>query len=146
MSAEETFRSPVEAANRFIQAIIWGEHLTVWEMLSRAGRDHVLEAGGRRGLDAVQAQRVRQGTSPREEMDLFLTGLLQGLRVDFSSVELDKVSAVEPAEKDGNQAVVKLQCPAAFGSEPWAAGTVLLTNVDSEWRVDRIHPLVSRRE
>ncbi|MEL7156686.1 MAG: hypothetical protein AAFN30_08815, partial [Actinomycetota bacterium] len=82
----------INTATRLLEAIVRGEHLTVWELLSPAGRDYVLETGGRRGLDPVQAARVRQGTSQPHERDRFLTSVLQGLRVDFSSVELEQVA------------------------------------------------------
>ena len=78
----------VSAASSFLGAILWGEHQQVWDLLSPTGREHVLEAGGRHGLDPSQAQRLRLGTSPLEERDSFLTGLVHGLRVDFASVPL----------------------------------------------------------
>ena len=116
-------------------------------MLSEAGREHVLEAGGRRGLDPLQAQRIRQGTSPQEELDAFLTGLVHGLRVDFAAVPLDEVRATEPAVPEGAESVeVSLECPASFGEGSWAAGSIELSVSDDTWRVDRVHPLVSRSE
>ena len=63
---------PEDAAERFIEAIVWGEHVTVWAMLSESGREHVLEAGSRRGLDPLQAQRIRQWTSPHDELDALM--------------------------------------------------------------------------
>ncbi|MGH1491445.1 MAG: hypothetical protein ACRBK7_18945 [Acidimicrobiales bacterium] len=142
----------VEVARSFLEAIVWGQHLTVWELLSSAGRDVVLEAGARRGLDAVQAARLRQGTSPTEEQDKFLTGLVHGLRVDFSSVELEKVvplsDVVELAE---GRYEVTLECPASFGEGGWAAGSMEISEQRradgvTRWLVDRINPLVSRSE
>jgi len=134
-------------ADRFIQAIVWGEHVVVWDLLSEAGREHVLEAGARRGLDPLQAQRIRQGTSPQEESDAFLTGLVHGLRVDFAAVPLGDVRAEDPAPPEDAQSVeVSLHCPAAFGEAAWAAGSLLLSCVDDTWRVDRVRPLVSRSE
>ena len=138
---------PAAIADRFIQAIVWGEHVVVWEMLSEAGREHVLEAGGRRGLDPLQAQRIRQGTSPQDELDAFLTGLVHGLRVDFAAVPLDDVRAENPAIQPKDQAVeVSLLCPATFGDERWAAGSIQLSRVDETWLIDRVNPLVSRSE
>ena len=138
---------PAAIADRFIQAIVWGEHVVVWDMLSEAGREYVLAAGGRRGLDPLQAQRIRQGTSPQEELDLFLTGLVHGLRVDFAAVPLDDVRAENPAIQPKDQAVeVPLLCPATFGDERWAAGSIQLSRVDETWLIDRVNPLVSRSE
>lgn len=134
-------------ADRFIQAIVWGEHVMVWDLLSEVGREHVLEAGARRGLDPLQAQRIRQGTSPRDESDAFLTGLVHGLRVDFAAVPLGDVRAeVRTGPAGADSVEVALQCPAAFGEAAWAAGSLLLSRFDDTWRVDRVRPLVSRSE
>lgn len=134
-------------ADRFIQAIVWGEHVVVWDMLSEAGREHVLEAGSRRGLDPLQAQRIRQGTSPQEESDSFLTGLVHGLRVDFAAVPLDDVRAEVSPVLDGADVVeLALHCPAAFGDDSWSAGSILLSRSQDTWLVDRVRPLVSRSE
>lgn len=137
----------VSAASRFLDAILWGEHQQVWDLLSSAGREHVLEAGGRRGLDPMQAQRLRLGTSPLEERDSFLTGLVHGLRVDFASVPLDEVRpAGEPVTRSDGSLEIQLVCPASFGPGAWSAGSVTLSFVDDAWRVDRVHPVVSRSE
>ena len=138
---------PATTAERFIQAIVWGEHVEVWAMLSEVGREHVLEAGGRRGLDPLQAQRIRQGTSPQDELDSFLTGLVHGLRVDFAAVPLDDVRAEPPpADSDADSVEVSLHCPAAFGDERWAAGSIVVSRANNNWLVDRVNPLVSRSE
>jgi len=142
-----TTSDPAFVADRFIQAIVWGEHSVVWAMLSDAGREHVLEAGSRRGLDPLQAQRIRQSTSPQDEFDLFLTGLVHGLRVDFAAVPLDDVRAQSrPMLADEEAVEVSLHCPATFGDDGWAAGSVLLSRSVDTWLVDRVNPLVSRSE
>lgn len=135
---------PVRAAARFLDAIVWGEHLVVWEMLSPVGREVVLAAGERRGLDPLQAQRLRLGTSPIEERDAFLSGLVRGLRVDFSNVSLEEVRPADEgvAQEDGSVEVT-LECPARFGPEGWAAGSVVLSRTGGEWLVDRVVPVVS---
>ena len=106
---------PATVATRFLNAILWGEHLQVWELLSPAGREHVLEAGARRGLDPLQAQRLRLGTSPLEERDSFLTGLVHGLRVDFASVPLEDVGPARQDPQPDGAVEVHLECPASFG-------------------------------
>ena len=136
----------------FLDAVVWGQHLTVWELLSPDGRDVVLEAGERRGLDPVQAARLRQGTSQPDERDTFLTGLVHGLRVDFSSVELENVTPLLNVTEDGGGGCeVALECPASFGDGGWAAGSMIISERRSpdgtaRWLVDRIFPLVSRSE
>jgi hypothetical protein len=142
-----TASDPAAVADRFIQAIVWGEHVVVWGMLSEAGREYVLEAGGRRGLDPLQAQRIRQGTSQQDESDSFLAGLIHGLRVDFAAVPLEDVRAEVPPIPEGAEALeVALRCPATFGEDSWAAGSILLAHADGVWLVDRVNPLVSRSE
>lgn len=142
-----TVHPAVAVADQFVSAIVWGEHITVWDLMSSAGRDYVLEAGERRGLDAVQAARLRLGTSPQDELDSFLTGLVHGLRVDFGAVQLDEATAVSPpATRPDGRLQVNLECPATFGDHHWAAGSIVLSEVDEAWRVDRVYPLVSRNE
>jgi hypothetical protein len=142
-----TVSDPAAVADCFIQAIVWGEHVAVWAMLSDAGREHVLEAGGRRGLDPLQAQRIRQGTGQQDESDSFLTGLVHGLRVDFAAVSLDDVRAEVPPILEGAETVeVALHCPATFGEDSWTAGSILLSHADGTWLVDRVNPRVSRSE
>ncbi len=133
-----------ECARRFLDAVLWGEHLVVWELLSPAGREHVLQAGERRGLDPVHAQRMRLGTSPVEERDGFLSGLVHGLRVDFSSVPLEDVRpAADPITRDDGSVEVQLECPATFGPRGWAAGALVMSRHDGRWLVDRVEPVVS---
>jgi hypothetical protein len=142
-----TGADPASIAERFVQAIVWGEHLTVWAMMSEAGREYVLEAGARRGLDPLQAQRIRQNSSSQDEVDSFLTGLVHGLRVDFSAVPLDEVRAgSQPIQVGADVVEVPLHCPATFGEGRWAAGSIMLSRSDDSWMVDRVKPLVSRSE
>lgn len=147
MGASVRDHEAIDVAARFITAIVWGEHLIVWELLSGSGRDTVLEAGGRRGMDPIQVQRIRLGTSSTEEMDTFLTGLLHGLRVDFSSVQLDSVvPRAEVVALADDSVEVGLECPASFGDGSWAAGSLILSTDGGRWLIDRVKPLVSRSE
>lgn len=134
-------------ARRFLDAIVWGEHLVVWDMLSPVGREHVLAAGERRGLDPMQAQRIRLGTSPLEERDAFLSGLVHGLRVDFALVPLEDVQPTDAVvERAGGALEIPLECPASFGATGWAAGTLVVSPHDDTWLVDRVQPVVSGEE
>ncbi len=136
-----------QVARRFLDAIVWGEHLVVWEMLSPAGREHVLAAGARRGLDPLQAQRIRLGTSPIDERDAFLSGVVHGLRVDFSMVPLEEVEPTERVlDRPDGSVEVPLECPANFGSGGWSAGTLVFSRLEGTWMVDRVHPVVSGSE
>ena len=49
----------VETARSFLHAIVWGEHVTVWELLGAAARERVLASATRKGMDAVAASRAR---------------------------------------------------------------------------------------
>jgi len=129
---------------RFLDAVLWGEHLVVWDLLSPAGREHVLAAGERRGLDPLQAQRIRLGTSPLEERDVFLSGLVHGLRVDFSLVPLEDVQpTADLVERPDGTVEVPLECPANFGADGWSAGTLVISPHEGTWLVDRVQPVVS---
>ncbi len=132
--------TPKACTEAFVHAVVWGEHSTLWDLFSPAGRDRVLAAGARGGLDPVKAERIRQGTSPHDEMDSFLTGLVQGLRVDLSSAELGEIEVgpVAPTADGGTE--VQLVVPSAFHHEPWVAGVVLLSSHDGRWSVDRLDP------
>lgn len=136
-----------QAARRFLEAVVWAEHLVVWDMLSPSGREYVLAAGERRGLDPMQAQRIRLGTSPAEERDTFLGGLVHGLRVDFSLVPLEDVQPTDAVvERDDGAVEVPLECPATFGATGWSAGTLIVSSHDGRWLVDRVQPVVSGEE
>jgi len=131
----------VDVARAFVDAIVWGEHSTVWELLSRAGRDQVLVAGGRGGLDSVMAERIRQGTGTAAEMDDFLSGLIRGLRVDLSAADLEQIEVASEASPTGDGLVrLLLQAPAPFHQDPWCVGSVDLSMVQDEWLVDRLDP------
>jgi hypothetical protein len=75
---------------------------------------------------------------------------VHGLRVDFSSVEVEKVAPVgDPLEREDGRYDVALECPATFGDGGWAAGSMVLSEHRSadggdRWLVDRINPQVSR--
>ncbi len=136
----------VLVARAFLDAVVWGEHSRVWELLGPAGRDRVLAAGSRGGLDSVMAERIRQNTSSQRELDDFLSGLLRGLRVDLSAADLDQIEASPDVTHIGTGLVrVALEAPAAFHREPWAVGSIVLSELDGDWRVDRLEPRLTKR-
>lgn len=131
----------VGIAREFIDAIIWGEHSTIWELLSPAGRDRVLLVGSRGGLDSVMAERIRQGTAPQSEMDDFLSGLVRGLRFDLSSADLEAIDVAPDAAALGDALVqVSLEAAAPFHDQPWCVGTIDLSHQAEAWLVDRLEP------
>lgn len=160
-------RDAYEVARSFVDAIVWGEHVRVWELLSVEARDHVLRAAARKGLDAVAAERARQETWSQGEADAFLTALLHGLRVDLSGVDLDRILVNEHAARlaDGSLRF-DLESPSDLpasltGGANWAAGAVVvekhttaspsLSESESEsesvsvWRVNRLIPRPATR-
>jgi len=79
----------VATARAFVDAVAWGEHTTVWDLLAPDARVAVLEVATRRGMDALLAARLREDTAGKEERDEFLGDLLHGLRAELIGVELD---------------------------------------------------------
>lgn len=148
-------REAFEVARSFVDAIVWGEHLRVWELFAPEAREHVLGTASRRGLDAVAAERARQETWSRQEADAFLTALLHGLRVDLSGVDLDQILvSEEPVRLEDGSLRFDLQNPSSLpptltGGANWAAGAVVVRWVDGSaealtttpsapWRVMRL--------
>ncbi len=124
-----------ETACAFINAIVWGEHRRVWELLSPEAREHVLDAARRKGMDAVAVERARQGTWHRDEADVFLRSLVHGLRVDLSGVDLDQLVVMStPDVMEDGALRFDLECPsnlpaAITGGANWAAGAVIMCSV-----------------
>ncbi len=121
-----------EVVRAFVDAIVWGEHVRVWELFSPEAREHVLRAASRRGLDAVAAQRARQETWSGGEADAFLTSLVHGLRIDLSGVDLDRILISEhPVRLDDGSLRFDLENPSHLpptltGGANWAAGAVVV--------------------
>ena len=138
----------VETAEAFVNAIAWGEHHRVWELLGEEGRTTVLRVAATRGMDQGLATRLREGTASAEEQEEFLGDLLNGLRADLAGNDLDTVSyRVDPEGSGPGRARVKLLAAlpeplAAAGDLP--VGTVELVDESGGWRVDRLVPQVSR--
>ena len=144
-------REALEVVRSFVDAIVWGEHLRVWELFSPDAREHVLRAASRKGLDAVAAERARQETWSRGEADAFLTLLLRGLRVDLSGADLDRILVCDrPVRLDDGSLRFDLEDPSDLppsvtGGASWAAGAVVVERIGtsislptSTWRVTRL--------
>lgn len=135
-----------DTARAFIHAVVWGEHHRVWELFAPAGRERVLQAAKRRGMDAVAAGRAREGTWGVEEADVFLTSLVRGLRVDLSGVDIELIDVVDEPEVQPDGAVrlrleSKTLLPAVLtGGANWAAGAVIVGREPDGWRVRSLEP------
>ena len=137
---------PAAVAGAFVAAIAWGEHTTVWELLSETGRSVALAVAQVNGLDRVAAGRIRDGLANPLELEDFLGQLLGGLRHDLRSVDIAEIilGACTPAP-GGATATVELTVPSLLpGTDSWPAGTVVCSHDGAGgWRVDRLEPVLA---
>lgn len=136
-------RRAVDAANTFVHAIQWGEHTTVWSLLSESGRAIALSVASSNGLDRVTASRIRDDVSDPMALDEFLSRLLGGIRRDLRSVDIDELETGDVrVTDDGDAATVELTNPSAIpGTLPWSAGHLELSiDANGRWLVDRLVP------
>ena len=132
---------PVDVARRFVDAVAWGEHTTVWELLSSHARLAVLDVAERRGLDPRRAARLREGTAADDERDEFLADLVHGLQSELVGFDFDAVDYAHV----GNGATVAgsilvdllTELPAALGAAVSVA-TVELVEEDGRCAVVRL--------
>ncbi|MEO6651496.1 MAG: hypothetical protein ABIP17_02430 [Ilumatobacteraceae bacterium] len=137
---------PAVVAGRFVEAIAWGEHTVVWDLLSRTGRGVALSVALTNGLDRVVAARISDDVADPTECQAFLEQLLRGLRRDLRSVDLAHLHAESPAViQDDGTAIVELTCPSAIpGTGSWSAGRLVLSSApDGTWRIDRLEPIIA---
>ena len=133
-------------AGAFIAAIAWGEHTTVWELLSETGRSVALAVAQANGLDRVAAGRIRDRLANPVELEDFLAQLLGGLRHDLRSVDVGEIQlgACTMAPDDAT-ATVELSVPSLLpGTGSWPAGSVVCSDDGAgTWRVDRLEPVLA---
>lgn len=131
-----------ETAEAFMAALAWGEHTTVWELLTPDARAAVLDLATRRGMDALLAARLREGTAGTDERDEFLADLLHGLRKGLAGVELDSVRCVagESGTTVDGSVVVHLiaDVPAELGGGVPVGRIELVPDDRGRWAVVRI--------
>lgn len=137
-------QAPEEVAKAFVDAVAWGEHHTVWELLSNDGRETILRVGATRGMDKELAVRLRDGTAATGEREEFLSDLVGGLRADLAGNDLDNIEA-ERVEAEGDSsepgsAKVMLICPlpAALALPGLPVAEVDMRDEQGQWRVDRL--------
>jgi hypothetical protein len=143
--------SPLDVAREFVDAVVWGEHLRVWELLGLEARTTVLKVASNRGMDEALMARLRDGTASVAERDEFLTDLVNGLRADLSGNDLDALEYEEDAEPpEPGRARVVISVPVAVGfGGNLPVGSVELatepsTNGEIAWRIERLVPQVSK--
>ncbi len=139
--------SPVGVAKAFIDAIAWGDHKKVWELLAPEGRRTVLRIATKHGMDAALAARLREGTAGSAESEEFLIELVNGLRADLLGNDLDSLQYAEDTAPDPDPARVRVVLTAplvealAVASAGLPIGSVELTADDGQWRVERLVPV-----
>ncbi len=135
-------------AETFVNAVAWGEHHVVWDLLADEGRETVLRVAATRGMDHALATRLRDGTAAGEERDEFLVDLVNGLRADLAGNDLDALDFVADAEAPGpGRARVVMMTPlpeplAVGGGLP--VGSLELVEEGGRWRVERIVPRLAQ--
>ncbi|HEX2275141.1 MAG TPA: hypothetical protein VHG90_14835 [Acidimicrobiales bacterium] len=137
---------PDETARAFVDAVIWGDHKLVWDLLGIEGRTTVLRIAGDRGMDDALVARLRDGTAADAERDEFLADLVNGLRADLAGNDLDALEYeldTAPHEPGRARVVVHSPLPPALGGTLPAA-SVELSSEAGEWRVERLVPLTSQ--
>jgi len=134
-------------ARQFLEAVAWGEHRTVWDLLGREGRTAVLRVATRRGMDEALAARLRDGVASTAEEDDFLTDLINGLRADLAGTDLDELELdPEPGPQEPGRSRVLLIAPvaASLGVPGLPVGSVELAEDEGIWRVQRLVPRATR--
>lgn len=135
---------PAEAVvQRFLDAVLWAEHLTVWELFSPSAREVALAGAARRGLDSVAAERARQGTWTDNERDRLLGALVRGLCIDLAGANLEDVSVGQVDPLSEGRVLVTLEALATLpdvmtAGQGWALGRVELSLGPDRWMVERI--------
>ena len=137
--------APAQTARAFVDAVVWGEHNRVWELLGLEGRTTVLKVAASRGMDEVLVARLRDGTASGPEREEFLTDLVNGLRADLAGNDLDALEYeldTAPVEPGRSRVVIQAPLnPILGGFLP--AASVELSNDAGQWKVERLVPLTS---
>jgi hypothetical protein len=144
-------KAPVDTTREFVDAVVWGEHKKVWELLGIEARTTVLKVASNRGMDEALVARLRDGTASEPEEHEFLADLITGLRADLSGNDLDALEYeedAEPPEPGRARVVITVPvAPALGGNLPVASvelATESSTNGEAEWRIQRLVPQATK--
>ena len=129
-----------------MDAVAWGEHRTVWDLLGKEGRKTVLRVATASGMDEALAGRLREGTASEAEESEFLADLVNGLRADLAGTDLDTLQyALDPEPAQGGRTRVQLSAPLpAILGEGLPVGSVELSDDGGRWRVEALVPRLGR--
>jgi hypothetical protein len=136
----------VSTAASFIDAVVWGEHNKVWELIGAEGRTEVLEVAVKRGMDEGLAGRLAADAASPSETNEFLADLVNGLRADLAGTDLDTLQyALDPEPAQGGRTRVQLSAPLpAILGEGLPVGSVELSDDGGRWRVEALVPRLGR--
>ena len=144
-------RSPADTTREFVDAVVWGEHKKVWDLLGIEARTIVLKVASDRGMDEALVARLRDGTAGAAEREEFLVDLINGLRADLAGNDLEALEYEEdpvPPEPGRARVVITVPVPAGLGANLPVASVELelesSTTGESEWRIQRLVPQVSK--
>jgi len=137
--------APEQTARAFVDAVVWGEHNRVWELLGLEGRTTVLKVAAKRGMDEILVARLRDGTASGPEREEFLADLVNGLRADLAGNDLDALEyEIDTTATEPGRSRVVIQAPLnplLGGFLP--AASVELSDDGGQWKVERLVPLTS---
>ena len=143
--------SAIDTAREFVDAVVWGEHRKVWDLMGLEARTTVLKVASDRGMDEALVARLRDGTASDAERDEFLADLISGLRADLAGNDLDALEYEDdptPQEPGRARVVVLVPVAVGFGGNLPVASVELATepstNGEPEWRIQRQVPQVSK--
>ncbi len=136
----------LDIAREFVDAVVWGEHLKVWDLMGLEARTTVLKVASDRGMDEALVARLRDGTASDAEREEFLADLINGLRADLAGNDLDALEYEEDAEPpEPGRARVVVTVPVAFGfGGNLPVASVELAIEEAEWRIQRLVPQVTK--
>ncbi len=139
--------TPAETARTFVQAVAWGEHHVVWEMLSGEAQRVVMGIATSRGMPEPLAARLRDGTATDAELDQFRGDLVNGFRADLLGNDVDTFDydADESLFEPGTARVVLLvPVPDPVLGSGLPAASLELRREDDRWRVERLVPRLAK--
>lgn len=142
----EEYKGALDVAAAWMDAIVWGDHPKVWELIGVEGRTELLEVATKRGMDEGLASRLSADAASPSETNEFLQDLVNGLRSELAGNDLDNVTyEIDEAETEPDRAAVKMFVPlmAYFGGT-LPIGTVYIALEGTNWKVARLIPLTSK--
>jgi len=139
--------SPEVTARAFVQAVAWGEHHLVWEMLGAEAQRVVMGIATSRGMPEPLAGRLRDGTATQAEVDQFRGDLVNGFRTDLLGVDVDTLEyeADEAVFEPGTARVVLVvPVPDPVLGSGLPAASLEMREEAGAWRIERLIPRLAK--